>query len=411
MNSPLKRWLQISLFNLMLVAFIGVLMRYKIAYAFPIVDQKNLLLAHSNFAFAGWVTQALMSLLVNYLVEKGDHSAFTRYRPLLLANLVTAYGMLLSFPFLGYGFLSIGFSTLSIVVSYVFAFKYWRSLNRLSIKNSSHSSFKAAVLFNALSSAGAFSLALMLLTRSVQPDRYLASLYFFLHFQYSGWFFFACLGLLINYLIKYGVPDSKLKKIFLLFVIACPPAYFLTELWLPIAHWIYVLIVAAVILQLVGWWWLFQLIKKAAHLIKENISQLSKALFVLCAFALTLKFLLQAISVIPSLSYLAFGFRPIVIGYLHLVLLGVITLFILAYITALNHIKVNKATQTGITVFTAGIIINEILLMIQGVGDLYYRAIPIISPLLLIAALILFSGMAIIVLSQSGSDNEQQANP
>jgi hypothetical protein len=409
-SQPLKRWLRISLFNLLLIAFLGVLMRYKIAYAFPFVDQKNLLHAHSHFAFAGWLTQALMSLLVYCLVEKGDSSAFKRYRPVLLANLITAYGMLLTFPFMGYTFWSITFSTLCIFASYWFAIMYWRDINRLPWKNSSHSAFKAAVLFNALSSAGAFSLAFMLATKSIQPDRYLASVYFFLHFQYNGWFFFACLGLLIHQLNKYGVSDQHLKRVYFLFVAACVPAYFLSALWLPVARWVYVLVVAAVILQLIGWWLLLRVLRKAIRQIQKNISQLSKILFVLCAVALTIKLLLQAGSVIPSLSKLAFGFRPIVIGYLHLVLLGVITLFILAYISALRLIPVNKMTQAGIFVFTAGIIINEILLMIQGIADLNYRALPIINPFLFIAALILFTGIATIVYCQKFPEYDSTHN-
>lgn len=404
----LKIWLRISMFNLILVAFLGVLMRYKIAYAFPIVDQKNLLQAHSHFAFAGWITQALMSLMVNYLSEKENGNVFIRYRPVLLANLLSAYGMLVTFPFMGYSFLPIAFSTLSILVSYWFAIQFWRDLNRLPFNNSSHSSFKAALFFSVLSSAGAFSLAVMIATRNIQPDRYLASVYFFLHFQYSGWFYFSCLGLVIDRLIQLGVTNKKLKQVFLLFVIACPPAYFLTELWMPIAHWIYVLIVAAVLMQLIGWWMMIGIFRKVLPPLQKNFSPLSKSLFILSAVALTIKFLLQAISVIPSLSYLAFGFRPIVIGYLHLVFLGVITLFIFAFIAGYKFITVNKMTQTGIIIFTIGIIVNEVLLMIQGISDLSYHALPIMNPLLLVAALILFTGITITVSSQRSSPQNQQ---
>ena len=162
MNKNVTKWLQISLFNLMLVALIGVILRYKITYSLPIVNQKNLLQSHSHFAFAGWVTQALMTLLISYLTEKGDQTAFKRYRLILYANLLTAYGMLVTFPFIGYALLSIIFSTLSIFVSYWFAIKYWRDLNRLLIKNNSNNWFKAAVIFNAISSIGAFLLAWML---------------------------------------------------------------------------------------------------------------------------------------------------------------------------------------------------------------------------------------------------------
>ena len=50
-----SKWLRISLFNLMLVAFLGMILRYKILFSLPFLDQKHLLHAHSHFAFSGWV--------------------------------------------------------------------------------------------------------------------------------------------------------------------------------------------------------------------------------------------------------------------------------------------------------------------------------------------------------------------
>ena len=245
MKPNLRKWLQFALFNLLLVASLGVIMRYKIAFWLPFINQGYLLHAHSHFAFAGWITQALMSLLVAYLNERGDKTAFEKYRWLLYANLFTAYGMLLTFPFEGYALLSIIFSTLSIFVSYFFAVKFWKDLNRQSEKYNADSWFKAAVLFNALSSLGAFSLAFMLATKNIYPNSYLASVYFFLHFQYNGWFFFACMGLLTYQITKYGIYNRKLKVVFTLFVLACVPAYFLSALWLPLPKWVYLLVVVA----------------------------------------------------------------------------------------------------------------------------------------------------------------------
>jgi hypothetical protein len=62
-----SRWIPLVLASLVLVASLGVLMRYKIAFEFPYLDQKNLQHAHSHFAFAGWVTQALMLLIAHAL--------------------------------------------------------------------------------------------------------------------------------------------------------------------------------------------------------------------------------------------------------------------------------------------------------------------------------------------------------
>jgi len=396
MNPYLRKWLQISLFNLLLVAFAGVILRYKIAFSLPVVNQKYLLHGHSHFAFAGWVSQALMALLVAYLHENGAENVFQKYRVLLYANLVTAYGMLCTFPLQGYGAASIFFSTASIVVSYLFAVAYWKDLNRLKLHNSCHSWFKAAVFFNALSSLGVFALAFMMATKHIRTESYLLSVYFFLHFQYNGWFFFACMGLLAYRLGQYGMAEQRLQQVFRLFVLASVPAFFLSALWLPLPRWAFLLIAAATVLQLAAWGLLLLQVKKHWSGIKQQLPLFSRRLFALWALALTIKLCLQAGSVAPSLSQLAFGFRPIVIGYLHLVLLGVISLFILAYTLTFNYIPVNKRTVTGLIVFISGILINELLLMAQGAADLGYTAFPFINQLLLAAALVLFTGMLLV---------------
>jgi len=396
MNQSLQKWLRVSFFNFLLVALIGVVMRYKIVYPLPWVDQKNLLHAHSHFAFAGWLSQALMSLLVYYLHRQGSEKAFDRYRPVLYANLFTAYGMLLTFPFTGYKLLSILFSTLNILAAYWFAIRYWRDLNRRQLRGTCASWFKAAVVFNALSSLGAFSLAYMLATKNLDQHSYLAAIYFFLHFQYNGWFFFACMGLLCWQLNRIGVSEKELKKVFLYFAIACIPAYFLSALWLPIGRVVYALVVASVVLQMAGWYSLFRIIRRHRQPINKQVPLFGRVLFILSGIALTIKLLLQAGSVIPSLSQLAFGFRPIIIGYLHLVLLGIITLFIMAYATGFGIIRAVGYTKWGVIVFVAGVIFNELLLMIQGVTDMNYTPVACLNQLLLIAALLLLLGIGLI---------------
>src|SRR5690349_17095422 len=139
MNSVnIYNWQKISLFNLFLVSLLGVTLRYKIVFSLPFIDQKFLLHAHSHFAFAGWISQVLMAFIAKYLYEKDVNIRMQKYQRLLLVNVITAYGMLLSFPFEGYGLFSIIFSTLNIVVSYAFAFFVWKDLNSLKKKCVSH---------------------------------------------------------------------------------------------------------------------------------------------------------------------------------------------------------------------------------------------------------------------------------
>jgi hypothetical protein len=393
MNRSLQKWLSVALFNLLLVAVLGGLMRYKIAFSFPIVNQKFLLHAHSHFAFTGWVTQALMVLLVNYLVDKTQTNQFARYRWLLWANLITAYGMLATFPFEGYALGSIIFSTASIFISYAFAIQYWRDLNKIAEHHTSHSFFRAAIFFNALSSIGAFSLAYMMATKSVQQNSYLASVYFFLHFQYNGWFLFSCMGLLAYRLNKYGIPENKLKPAYYLFAGSCIPAYFLSAMWIAMPEWVYVLVALSGLAQLAGWFIFIRLIRQVIPVLKTRSNLFSYRFFILCGIAYSLKLLLQASTAIPSLSELAYGFRPIVIGYLHLVLLGVVSMFIIAYCIACKFITFNNFKKTGTIIFVAGIIINEIFLMVQGVADLKDFEVPYINESLLGAAIILFLGI------------------
>ncbi|HEX6915552.1 MAG TPA: hypothetical protein VF145_09945, partial [Chitinophagaceae bacterium] len=251
MNKALHSWIRFSLLNLLFVSVLGVLMRYKIAYSLPVLHQKFLLHAHSHFAFSGWITQAIMVLIVGYLCRY-DEFALRKYRPLLIANAITAYGMLLSFPFTGYAAVSITFSTLNIFTGYWFAVKLWRQLGRMPGNGVSHHWFRAAVVFNVISSFGAFFLAYMMATRNIHQNWYLASVYFFLHFQYNGWFFFGCMGLLADLLKERGVNMQFNKKVFWLFALACIPAYFLSALWLPIPMAVYILVVISAVAQVIA---------------------------------------------------------------------------------------------------------------------------------------------------------------
>lgn len=392
----LLRWIKITLINLCIVAAIGVTLRYKIAYSLPFVDQKHLLHGHSHFAFAGWITQALMVLLTAWMIEQKGPNVYKKYRWILLANLCTAFGMLISFPIQGYGLVSILFSTASIFVSYAFAWMYWKDLNTLPVKHITQYWFKMALACNAFSSLGAFGLAYMMAAKNALQNWHLAAEYFYLHFQYNGWFFFACMGLLMHHVFS-TLNDTVLKKIFWLFAFAVVPAYFLSTLWMQIPVIFYLLVIVAVAAQLLGWWLTLITLKKLTVKRVAPLHSLSRLLWIAVAVAFTVKLLLQSGSTIPSLSILAFGFRPIVIGYLHLVLLGVITLFLLGYMFAAGFIATNRLTKTGALIFAAAIILNEILLMVQGVAAIDYFFIPYINQLLLFAAVGLFSGICILV--------------
>ena len=392
-----QQWVYIALINFLLVATLGVLMRYKIAFEFPILNQKYLQHAHSHFAFAGWVGQLIMVFMVATLAPLLSEKRIQQYQYLLLFNFFTAIGMLISFTVQGYGFVAIAFSTGSLLVNYIFSYVYYTDLKKTE-RRVYTPWFKAALLLNVLSTVGTFILIYIMVTRNVNQHLYLGSIYGYLHFQYNGWFLFACIGLFLNYVKAYiSAPISK--NVFRLFAYSVIPAYGLSVLWLKLSWPIFIIVVAAALAQTAGWWLLFQYVRKL-NFKTWPLPKIIKNLFVFAALAFSFKMLLQLFSVIPAVSQWSFGFRPVVIAYLHLVLLAFFSMFLLMYTFSQNYMRQNKTLHTGLIIFTIGVVANELVLAVQGVSSFSYQLIPYANEMLLAAALLLFTSIAIINISQ-----------
>jgi hypothetical protein len=395
MKLDIKFWLKFSLLNLCIVAVLGVLMRYKIGFEFPYLDQKHLQHSHSHFAFSGWVSHTLMTLMVYYIQNKTINFQVDKYRKIIISNLIISYIMLVSFIIEGYGLFSIIASTASILVSYAFGYYYLKDLKKLDSDLLSINWFKAAIVFNIISSFGTFYLAYMMTSKNIIQDFYLASIYYFLHFQYNGWFFFACMGLVFGFLNLKKSEHSFYETSFKLFAIACIPAYFLSTLWLDLPVWLYTITVLAAIVQVFVWFKLLYILVPARKEFLKNFSPLLRYILLFVSLALSIKLVLQLGSTIPFISQLAFGFRPIVIAYLHLVLLAVITLFLLFYIYANHLIFISKKIKIGLLIFAIGILFNEMILAIQGIASFSYTVIPNVNEILFIVAIILLLGIGL----------------
>lgn len=383
----MRKWFVWGLANLTIVALYGALMRYKIAFSFPFFEQKNLLHAHSHFAFSGWISQMLYSALALLLSRYLPAPNVKKYHWLSALNLVFSFGMLVSFTIQGYQPVSIFFSTASIVLSIIYLVAFLKDKRYLPVAHPCLRWWQAGLLFNILSALGPFTLAYMMATQFINPSLYLGSVYFYLHFQYSGWFFFGLIAIIV-----YTRPEAalSLNRHFNLLCATVIPTFLLSVLWLHLPVWLYSLAVAATILQLVTWVHLLLKISLCSRRIKSHNDRPWTRWFSHAAMtALTLKFLLQAISVFPGISQLVFGFRPIVIAYLHLVLLGVYSLYLVGFLFSQKVIVANRFSKVAGFSFMAGVITNELLLAVQGIAAFCYRPVPYINELLLMAALLL----------------------
>lgn len=394
-----NNWIRISLMNLLIVSFLGVLMRYKIRFEFPYFDQKYLQYAHSHFAFAAWVSQMLMVLMISILQPVISVKRIKNYHVILIANLFCAFGMLFSFSVQGYGLFSIIFSTGTIINSFLFSFLYFRD-SKLLIHPDNQLWFRGALFFNLISSLGTIALIYMMVNKKITQHEYLASIYWYLHFQYNGWFFFACVGLFINYVRPLLFSFPKTNFIFWLFAASCLPAYGLSTLWLKLPIWIYVIIVAGSFAQYFGWIHLLKILNKNRFIKTEKLKGFGKFLFSVVALALTIKLSLQLGSTIPSISKLAFGFRPIVIAYLHLVLLVFTSMFLITYVYVNGLLKTGKFTTAGILIFGTGVFLNELVLAVHGIASLSYIVVPKVNDMLLAISILIASGLLTLFLSQ-----------
>lgn len=395
----LQQWVYVALFNFLLVALLGVLMRYKIAFEFPFLNQKYLQHAHSHFAFAGWVGQLIMAFMVAVIAPLITAKRLQQYQYLIIFNFLVAIGMLVSFTFSGYSLVSIIFSSGSLLVNYIFSYFFYVDLKSTERKVYTPW-FKAALLLNVFSTIGTFVLIYVMVTRNVDQHLYLGSIYGYLHFQYNGWFLFACIGLFLNYIKAFiEVPPSK--NIFRFFAYSVIPAYGLSILWLKLSWPFYVIIIAATLAQTAGWWGLFQYVKKL-HFKTWPLPRIVKNLFVFAGLAFSLKIILQLASVIPAVSQWSFGFRPIVIAYLHLVLLAFISMFLLMYTYSQQLLRFNKTFNIGLILFTLGVVANELILGVQGVSSVRYILIPYANEMLFAAAVLLFLSILVINFSQLG---------
>jgi hypothetical protein len=399
-GSP-ARWMRWSLLNLLFVVLAGVFTRYKVTYSFPQVDFKNLLHAHSHFAFSAWASTALFSLIIAFFLkaELQESKTFSR---LFILNQICSYGMLVSFLLQEYGPVSITFSTLSIFVSYAYAWLIWKHTrtdgNTLSVK-----ALRFALVCLVISSIGPFSLAYMEATHWFNLINFTGAVYWYLHFQYNGWFSFAVFAIVLRMLeAKNGRQlNARLKSFLNLMMMACVPLYLISILWIMPPLWIFILAGIGGFLQLIAVVLLLKEFFVQKNEFKKHSSLPGRHLLYISFFSLIIKLVLQFFCVFPELNKFVFGHRPVIIGYLHLVLVGFLSFFLIGMSLGKEVVSFKQNfAKTGLGIFVIGFLIQEFALLMDGIDNVLMIAMPFIPPVLFIAAFLMLSGILIFVFSQ-----------
>jgi hypothetical protein len=397
-----NKWAKYALLNFVVLAAVGVLLRYKIMFSLPWVDQKHLLHGHSHFAFAGWVGLTLY-LAIIFLI-KPQPPLLKKLEWLLIAQQVSSYGMLFTFPFKGYAASSITFSTLSIFISYVFAWLVIKELLQRKQSNHENKWLITGLICNIVSSFGTFVLAYLMISKNLHQDWYFGSVYFFLHFQYNGFFLFTIGAMAVQYLTLYMNKAEVISsnRFYNFLVIALVPSFFLSLMWMRIPEWMYYTAVAGALLQIAALVFMSKLFPLLRNIFHKHLRPIIKWFWLFAASAFVIKIILQAFSAIPQLNTYAFGVRPIVIGFLHLVLLAFVSVFLIGYLLQQQMLQLTTpVSKIAAWLFLSSVLLNEVLLMLQGLMAMFYETIPYMNFYLFGTAVLLFLSLIGLLLTNN----------
>jgi len=370
-----QSWIGLALSYFFVTAAAGVVLRSAAIIPLPGIDYGHMLHAHSHLAILGWGYMALFLLIVAHFIDERERDGMWLKRLFWLTQLAIA-GMFVSFSLQGYAVFSIAFSTVHILLSYVFAVWVWRHLRRQSEdRGQTPLSFKfvrASLICLALSSLGPWTLAVLGANHMNGTDLYDAAIYFYLHFQYNGWFTLGLIAVVLRILEQNGVryPKKLAKLHFGLYIGSLAPSYLLSVLWMATSPYAYALAAIGALLQ----WVAVALITAIVARLRLPIAALyegwARKFFALSFFALFLKASMEIGASIPVLSEKIYHSRHIVIGYLHLTLLGFVSFLLLSHFLRNGWLKEGQKTErAGYVLLLVGFVVQELVLFLQGLFD------------------------------------------
>ncbi|NML42101.1 hypothetical protein HHL17_33250 [Chitinophaga sp. G-6-1-13] len=392
-----RKWITIALINLMIVALLGLLLRTNVLFPLPGINFGNWLFAHTHFAFGGWITLCLFTLLTYRLLPPGYSSK--RIYPCLLAGvLISSVGMLISFPFQGYALFSIIFSTLFIVCTWVFEWIFVRDLLKAGVERSVTLLATGSMVSLALSAVGPFYLAYMMANHQKDTVLYHDAVYTYLHLQYNGFFTLGVFALFCHHL----GPAAAEKVRYRFAVVLCAavlPTMFLSYLWHqpPVGIRVAAGVGSALLLLVLA---RFAEMARSVKAELYGVNPLARRIGALALIAFALKTIAQLLTIFPAIGDAVCTNRPVIIMYLHLVMLGFVTLYIFAQLLYAGYFTTVKVLAgLGMIVFVIALVFNEVLLLMQGLPGVFKVPLEVYPWGLWLAAIGLVAGTGMVALA------------
>ena len=360
-TSPYRlRWLGIiPLFNLLAAACLGLVLRVAFVRELPGLNYKYILQGHSHVAMVGWLY--LLLTLFLYLGAFGKDQD-RKFRVLFWLTQGCIVGMLISFPLQGYGSISITFSTTYLLLAYIFTAWAWK-------KTAGDVFFRAALAWLVLSTLGTWVLAATMVYKGQFLAYYHGAIQFFLHFQFNGWFTFAVLSLFFRTLDEKGTACSFKDKLtfFRLLVLSTGLTFALAITWSAPRDFIFYINSLGAVLQVVALYYFLRITRAVKRSFLSGMKRITRVFYHVALWSFILKVLIQLFVVMPPVAVISYTIRLYVIGFFHLVLLGTITMFLIAYGLQKQYFTSKSwFSKAGWWLLVVGFILMESLLFGQG---------------------------------------------
>lgn len=360
-----KRWILFSLFNFLVAALMGLVLRGAFVWEIRWLDYRNMMHGHSHVAMLGWVYLALY-VLIGYRFIPSEKWQKPVYSRLFWFTQFTVVGMMVSFPIQGYGAVSITFSTLHILASYFFMYFVWK--DHVTRNPEISLMIKTALVLMVISTIGVWSLGPLAVTGGRSSTLYQLAIQFYLHFQFHGWFSFTILALLLDMLVRDDkINKATFKKFYTLLLASVVLTYGLVLTWgfggsVPL-----IVNGMGLLLQLGAMLIYLRLIKGTAKKFFQNLSPSVRAFYRFGLISWVAKVSIQTIVLLPAAAAVSLVLRPFMIGFIHLILLGFVSGLLFALIFSANKpVESDLWMHWGRLAFVAGFVLTELLLFTQG---------------------------------------------
>lgn len=399
----LKKWILICFGNFLIAALMGLLLRLQFVAPVANINYQFLLHGHSHIAMLGWVYLALFALIYHFFIPKNKETE-QKFNRLFWITEIAVIGMMVAFPLQGYAVFSIIFSTLHIFSSYYFVRLVWKYQQIEAVPE--RYLLKTALFFMILSTCGIWCLGPAVGLLGKTSAFYQIAIQFFLHFQFNGWFIIAVLALLFHQMkvkVENRVFFSFYKWLIVgtLLTFALPVSWFVSN---PMLTWING---AGVLIQLVAFAKLVLMLRSQFGAFYAKLKEIEKIVYSFALLSLGLKVLVQLVVIFPDMALVSHQIRNFVIGFIHMIMLGIISGFLLGFLLNGRVInRNNRFSEYGIKIFLMGFVLTEFLLFAQGTNLFFsWDEIPMYHQNLFLSSIWLVVGIIMIIFSNANLKN------